>query len=283
MKNLTKTLYTAIVTLALTLNCSITYGATAGHVQFVSGSVQLTTEAGKKHQIQKGDEVNEGDILTTAPAAAAQIRMEDGGIIAVRPDTRLKFESFKFNGKQDGTEQSFFSLFQGGFRAVTGLIGRLHKPNYRIITPTATIGIRGTDHETFVVTRGSPLSATTPVGTYNKVNLGETSMTNGKGAINVLPNQMGFAAADQIPQLMPLNLNIFTVVPAPQAKGKQEGGMRDSTVVDGALQEQNILPKGSLPTSANFALIPITATYTTTTTIIGVAGQPITVNLPVTF
>jgi hypothetical protein len=204
--------------------------------------------------------------------------MEDGGIIAVRPDTKLKFDSFKFNGKQDGTEQSFFSLVKGGFRAVTGLIGKINKPNYRITTPTATLGIRGTDHEIFVVTLGSPLAATTPVGTYNKVNVGETSLTNGKGSISILPNQMGFAAADQMPQLQPLNLNIFTVAPAPQAKGgKKEGEMRDSAIVDSTIQKQNIVLGTTLPTSVNFVRIPITATYTATTTTLLFTGQPVTV------
>lgn len=260
------------------------HAGAAGKVQFVTGSAQLTSEAGKTRQIKKGDVVNEGDTLTTAAASATQIRMQDGGIVAVRPDTRLRFDSFKFSGKQDGSEQSFFSLAKGGFRAVTGLIGQINKPNYRISTPTATIGIRGTDHETFVVTPGSPLAATTPAGTYNKVNKGETSMTNDQGSISILPNQMGFAAAGQMPQLQPLNLDIFTVAPAPQAKGGKPGaGMRDSAVVDGTVLKQKLALGFVLPTSVNFVRtpMPIAVTYT------GVVGLnangapifgPITVN-----
>lgn len=267
MKNLSKALLylTAIVGLA-SVSGNV-YAAVAGQVQFVYGTVQLTTEAGKSHPIQKGDAVNEGDTLTTAPAASAQIRMQDGGFIAVRPDTRLKFDSFKFNGKQDGSEQSFFSLFKGGFRAVTGLIGRINKSNYRITTSYATLGIRGTDHETFVVAPGSTMAAVAPAGTYNKVNLGETSMTTGKGTIFILPNQMGFAgAADQMPQLQPLNLNIFTVAPAPapQAKSdKKEEGMRDSAVVDSVVQELDVALGSTLPAGTNFILFPITAAVTT--------------------
>src|SRR5450756_1844412 len=135
-----------------------------------------------------------------------------------------------FNGQQDGTERSFFSLFKGGFRAITGLIGKMNKANYRITTPASVIGVRGTDHETFVVTPDSSLAAVTPIGTYNKVNLGETSMTTEKGTAFVLPNQMGFAgAADQMPQLQPINLNIFTVTaqPAPQASGDKHEGNRE--------------------------------------------------------
>jgi hypothetical protein len=147
-------------------------------------------------------------------------------------------------------------LFKGGFRAITGKIGKKNKVNYRITTPVTTIGIRGTDHETYVVMPENAASST-PIGTYNKVNLGETSMTTEKGSVFVLPNQMGFVGApDQMPQLQPINLNIFTVTTQPALKsssenhgGKLEGsqkgvkeihetstmdkdGMRDTATVD---------------------------------------------------
>lgn len=286
MKSLSKALLYLTAMLVLASTCGSVYAAVAGQVQFVYGSVQLTTEAGKSHPIQKGDAVNEGDTVTTAATASAQIKMQDGGFIAVRPDTRLKFDSFKFNGKQDGSEQSFFSLFKGGFRAVTGLIGKINKLNYRITTPSATLGIRGTDHETFVVAPGSPMAAVAPVGTYNKVNLGETTMTTGKGTISILPNQMGFAgAADQMPQLQPLNLDIFTVAAAPAAQArrdKNEQEVRDSSVVDNVVQELDTAVGSTLPNSTNFILSPITATVTSTTgSIIGVVNLPL--KLPITF
>jgi FecR protein. len=227
------------------------FAGIAGHVQFVNGSVQVTNAAGQTHILQKGDAIHESDTLTTSKSASAQIKMRDGGFVVIRPDSQLKFDSFIFSGKEDGTEQSFFSLIRGGVRAVTGLIGHLHKTSYHITTISSTIGIRGTDHETFVVVPGSELAATVPAGTYNKVNVGETTMTTDKGIISVLPNQMGFAGGlDQMPQLQPINLNIFTVTPAPlpQAKsGKNEGAVRDSAVVDSAIQGQDAAPGNTVP------------------------------------
>lgn len=202
------------------------YAGIAGHVQFLNGSVQITNSAGQTRVLKKGDAIHESDSVTTAKGASAQIKMRDGGYVVIRPDSHLKFDSFVFSGEEDGTESSFFSLIRGGIRAITGLIGRKHKEKYRITTPDTTIGIRGTDHETIVVTANSQLAAVAPIGTYNKVNRGETSMTTEKGTISVLPNQMGFAGgADQMPQLQPLNLNIFTVAPSPtvQAKGNKQG------------------------------------------------------------
>ena len=184
----------------------------AGLVQLVDGQVQQTSLAGQTKEMHKGDTVNEGDTLSSGSKASAKIKLRDGGLITMRQDTQLKIDSYKFNGKQDGTEQSFFSLFKGGFRSVTGLIGKLHKKNYRIVTPNAVIGIRGTDHETYLVVAGTALAKLSPVGTYDKVNSGETTLTNDKGSISILPKQMGFVAtADQKPQLQPVNPKLFSV------------------------------------------------------------------------
>lgn len=202
------------------------YAAVAGHVQFINGEVNITSPIGQTRPAKKGDPINEGDTLTSAPSASAQIKMQDGGFVAVRSDTKLKFDQFVFAGKQDGSEKSFFSLFKGGFRAVTGLIGRINKQNYKITTPAATIGIRGTDHETFVITPDSPLAEVAPAGAYNKVNVGETFMATEKGTIFIQPNQMGYAGGmNQAPQMQPINTSVFTVAkaPAPEAKvGKKE-------------------------------------------------------------
>lgn len=242
MKNLSKTLLGLAAMLVLLGSSGSVYAAIAGRVQYVHGKVQLTTATGVTHAIRKGDAVNEGDTLVSEQTASAQIRMEDGGMVAMRPDTRLRIDRFSFDGQQDGTERSFFSLVKGGFRAITGEVGKKNKANYRITTPATTIGIRGTDHETFVVTPDSAMATTTPVGTYNKVNLGETLMTTEKGTLSVLPNQMGFVGgADQMPRLQPVNLNIFTATTQPglqggrdNREGKSEGGreMRETATMD---------------------------------------------------
>lgn len=42
-------------------------------------------------------------------------------------------------------QRAFFRLVKGGFRTITGLIGKANQEDYRVTTPTATIGIRGTE------------------------------------------------------------------------------------------------------------------------------------------
>jgi hypothetical protein len=255
---------------SLMLMSQASYAVDAGHAQFVSGNVQISSADGQESILKKGDMVREGDTLTTATAASAQIKMLDGGLIAVRSDTKLKFDTFKFNGTQDGSERSFFSLFKGGFRAVTGLIGKLHKSNFHITTAAAVIGIRGTDHETYVVTAGSPMAAVAPIGTYNKVNWGETTMTTDRGTISVLPNQMGYvSAADQMPELKPLNTNIFTITSRPLAKvkasDKEEQQLSKTAAADKS--EKKEIAAESVPVAVTTIIDPATTIIDPVTTI----------------
>lgn len=47
---------------------------------------------------------------------------------------------------QQSAPRAYFRLLKGGFRAVSGLIGKSDPAEYRVSTPVATIGIRGTDY-----------------------------------------------------------------------------------------------------------------------------------------
>src|SRR3989304_6156028 len=128
----------------------------AGNVQFVIGDVKLITKTGVTRALQKGAEINEGDRIITPAGASAQIKMVDGGFIAGRPNTDMGFDTYRYSSKEDGTENAIVSLLQGGFRTITGVIGRTNKQNYLIKTETATIGIRGTDHEPMVILAPAP-------------------------------------------------------------------------------------------------------------------------------
>ncbi|MFY9326972.1 MAG: FecR family protein [Georgfuchsia sp.] len=206
---------------ALLLNATAAWADVAGHIQFVHGDVRIINASGVTHALNKGDAINEGDTISSAKAGTAQVKMVDGGFIAVRQDTQLKIDSYKFATKEGQPENSFFSLVKGSFRAVTGLIGRINRKSYRITTPVATIGIRGTDHETAYVPIAMP---GVPAGAYSKVNVGETSLTTNAGTVNVKPNQMGFAGGiTRPPKLLPINTNLFTVAAAPAKEAKVIG------------------------------------------------------------
>ena len=162
-------------------------------------------------------------MLFRSPKASIQVKMADGGMIAVRPDTQLKFDIFTLAQNKGDPQNSVISLIEGSMRAITGLIGKNNKQEYKVNTVVGTIGIRGTDHEAAFIPKGSP---SVPAGAYSKVNVGQTTLTTTAGTVIVNPNQMAFAgSANAAPQLRPINTNLFTVAPPPAAGS---GGKKDS-------------------------------------------------------
>ena len=200
------------------------FGA-AGNVQFVIGDVKRISKAGVSVALTKGAEVDEGDRIVSGPGASAQIKMVDGGFIAVRPNTNMAFDTYHYAGKDDGKESAIISLLQGGFRTITGIIGHTNKQNYLIKTETATIGIRGTDHEPMVILPPAPgQAAIAPPGTYDKVNVGVAFIRTDAGSVDIQRNQVGFAPVTRAaPVILPRIPPFYKPTPAPgPQKAKEE-------------------------------------------------------------
>ena len=196
----------------------------AGNVQFVIGDVKLI-RAGATQALQKGAEVNEGDRIVTGAGASAQVKMVDGGFIAIRPNTDMGFDTYRYSGKEDGSENALVSLVRGGFRTITGVIGRTNKQNYLIRTETATIGIRGTDHEPMVILPPAPGQvAVAAAGTYDKVNVGVAFIRTDAGSVDIQRNQVGFAPVSKAaPVILPRIPPFYKPTPAPgPQKAKEE-------------------------------------------------------------
>ena len=195
----------------------------AGAFQFVSGEVKVVRPDGREIVAVKGAKILEGDTIVTGANGNAQLLMADEALISLRPDSTLRFDTYRYAGKEDGSEKGVLGLIKGGFRTLTGLIGRANKNNYLVRTPTATIGIRGTDHEPFYIPpagwSGAPGGEP---GSYDKVNSGSTFMQTEGGRIELGANQVGFAPPN--PQAQPTRLDRVPdfMRPAPMLRGQGE-------------------------------------------------------------
>ena len=189
---------------ALIVALSHTAFAASGKFQFVSGDVRVQTKTGEIVSVVKGSDVNEGDVIFSGSPALAQLKMDDGGTLVVRANTRLTISTYRFNGKEDGTERATYRLDRGSVRAITGQIGNTNKQNYLIQTPTASIGVRGTDHEPAFIPKNDDGYLGAKPGTYDKVNTGETYIKTKGGLVIVKPNSVGYAEDElSVPMLLP--------------------------------------------------------------------------------
>jgi hypothetical protein len=196
---------------ALALSFSTGAYAVAGKFQFVNGEVQVIDAAGKQRLAQKGGAIDEGETVSSTGNGFAQIRMEDGGFFAVRPDTQFKIDTFKYEGKEDGSEKGIFSLIKGSLRSVTGVVGKKHKDNYKINTATATIGIRGS---------GADVGHNNSIGTAVHTLFGGHSLTSGGRTIVTGPGQTALAPPGQEPRFVP----DFPFNSGTGANGQNQGG-----------------------------------------------------------
>ncbi|HLX23145.1 MAG TPA: hypothetical protein VKR38_07355 [Usitatibacter sp.] len=163
----------------------------AGTVVLADGQAQVSSGGKAARGLKAGDTVNEGDRISSTNGEV-HVKMQDAGFIVVRPNTQVEIVSYKADGGDD--DKGVFRLISGGLRSISGWIGKFNRKDYVVKTATATIGIRGTDHETRYIPEGSPEGE---AGTYDRVYAGETVIETPEGQTTVSPNQAGFQSANR--------------------------------------------------------------------------------------
>ncbi len=136
------------------------------------GTVTAVAPDGSRRSLHDGDLVYSGEQIETGDQSYANLDFTDGGTIMLRPDTQFGIQTYHYDEQahledtEPGDtatpppaastdseappapqENAFFKLIKGGLRAVSGLIGHVQRDDYKMDTPAATIGIRGTDYE----------------------------------------------------------------------------------------------------------------------------------------
>lgn len=174
----------AILLATISAAFPVTGYCAAGRVDFAIGNVESVAANGSRHPLYKGAEVNAGETINTANGARAQVRFADGGFVSLQPNTQFRVDEFNYQNRTDGEERGFFSLLKGGLRAITGVIGHVNSKTYRVRTPAATIGIRGTGYN--VALRDD--------GMFVNVGEGAISLSNNAGLLVVTAGGAAFVA-----------------------------------------------------------------------------------------
>lgn len=114
----------------------------AGIAQFIAGDVSVRGADGKTDALIKGKDIESGQAIVTGANGRAQVKFSDGGLVSLQPNTEFKIANYV--DKADPQQDRFLvDLLRGSMRAITGLIGKRNRANYKVTTTTATIGIRG--------------------------------------------------------------------------------------------------------------------------------------------
>lgn len=121
----------------------------AGKIGYMSGGLIARHADGSYKIMGPKSVVKTGDNLETAEDSYAQVLMNDGTKMTLRPNSNIKIEAYQFKKDAPNEDNAVFRLLKGGFRTVSGLIGkRGNFDAYKLKAMTATIGVRGTDFTT---------------------------------------------------------------------------------------------------------------------------------------
>lgn len=170
-----------------------------GTVDDVDGTAEVSSMAGTKAPIVIGTKIYVGQNITTANDGEVHIVTTDSALIALRPNSHFRVE--RYQAKGEDTDEIAFSLLKGALRSISGWIAKRNPTAYKLHTPTATIGVRGTDHETSILEAadGDDLP-----GTYDTVYEGMTVMQSERGNVEVRQGESAYAArnAEHAPALL---------------------------------------------------------------------------------
>jgi hypothetical protein len=122
----------------------------AGVVVFATGEARIE---GERARIQQT--IFEGQTLLTGPNAYLYVKTVDSGYLILRPDTRAFIATYRVDSRIPGQSQVKVELQRGVLRTVTGEAAKAARQNFRLNTPVAAIGVRGTD---FIVATDAAVS-----------------------------------------------------------------------------------------------------------------------------
>jgi hypothetical protein len=115
-----------------------------GYVSLVLGRGYLLNGE-KRVVIEPKMSINAGDSIFTESNGHVHIRFIDGALISVRPSSTLNVERYEFDPMRPENSTVKFNLSEGVTRAISGEAARSARSRFRLNTPIAAIGVRGTD------------------------------------------------------------------------------------------------------------------------------------------
>lgn len=127
--------------------------ADAGQIKVSRGAAWIE-RGGTKLPARVGARVRETDVIATGADGSLGITFADDSLLSIGPNTVLVIERFTFDPTtQRGSFES--SLRTGTLSAVSGKLTRQSPDAMKVRTPSAVLGVRGTE---FLVRTGEPVN-----------------------------------------------------------------------------------------------------------------------------
>jgi hypothetical protein len=142
MKNTVRIIAVLVLIASMAVSTIAIAEDSAGMVVASRGDVIAASKGGSR-ELKQGDYVYIDDEIMTANRSFAVIQFVDGAKVTVRPDSLMIVETYAYNGTDD--DAATLNLVSGGLRVITGAMAKTNPENYKVRTPVALMGVRGTE------------------------------------------------------------------------------------------------------------------------------------------
>ena len=93
-------------------------------------------------ELHQGDSIDVGDRLIAEDRSFAVFQFVDGAKVTLRPNSEMIVREYSY---LEGKDVGKFDLVSGGLRIITGAIAKSSPEDYKLQTPVALMGVRGTE------------------------------------------------------------------------------------------------------------------------------------------
>lgn len=139
-------MWASAVVLSVFGNLAHAQGPTiVGEATMVIGVARLLGSDGSTRVVERGTPIRVGERIQTQPGSHVHLRFVDGGRLSIRPSSRLQVEDYSHSEQQPVLGAIKFRLDEGVVRSITGTWGEAARDRFRLNTPVAAIGVKGTD------------------------------------------------------------------------------------------------------------------------------------------
>lgn len=120
-------------------------GPVVGHVSLLIGEAKVLRRSGVVEALHRGASILVGDRVETGGNGHVHVRFVDNGAVSVRPDSSLEVQAYRYDAQNPQGSEVRLVLDQGTSRSISGRATEVDKTRFRLNTPLAAIGVRGTD------------------------------------------------------------------------------------------------------------------------------------------
>lgn len=115
-----------------------------GTIVSASGHVYLETESGLI-LLENGDTISKGAVIITQDDGRVEIRFEDNTTLSQAENSRISIDDYVYDQDDASNSRFLLDMAKGTLRTVTGKIAEQNPDEFKVKSPLATIGIRGTE------------------------------------------------------------------------------------------------------------------------------------------